>query len=50
MMSQSLEGACLDNESFVTLLSKLVGEAKFLQNNPPELVPCEDRGQSMYCC
>jgi len=46
-MSQSLEGAVLDEESFVSLLSKLVGEAKHLQNNPPELVPCEDRGNSI---
>ncbi|XP_010559314.1 PREDICTED: acetylornithine deacetylase [Tarenaya hassleriana] len=33
----------LSNESFVSLLSKLIGESKFVQNNPPELIPEEDR-------
>lgn len=33
----------LNKDSYVTLLSKLIGEAKFLQNNPPELIPEEDR-------
>lgn len=33
----------LDKESFVTLLSKLIGESKYVQNNPPELIPEEDR-------
>ena len=33
----------LDKDSFVTLLSKLIGEAKYVQNNPPELIPEEDR-------
>lgn len=33
----------LDKESFVTLLRKLIGESKFVQNNPPELIPEEDR-------
>lgn len=33
----------LDEDKFVTLLGKLIGEAKHLQNNPPELVPIEDR-------
>ncbi|KAL6183616.1 hypothetical protein ACLB2K_045027 [Fragaria x ananassa] len=33
----------LDKESFITLLSKLIGEAKFVQNNPPDLIPQEDR-------
>eukprot|EP00882_Tetradesmus_deserticola_P002404 GHRQ01002563.1.p1 GENE.GHRQ01002563.1~~GHRQ01002563.1.p1 ORF type:complete len:440 (+),score=207.27 GHRQ01002563.1:231-1550(+) len=41
-MSQ-LEKFEFDKERFVTLLGKLVGEAKYLQNNPPELVPVEDR-------
>lgn len=27
----------------MTLLSKLIGESKFVQNNPPELIPEEDR-------
>ncbi|KAM1787399.1 hypothetical protein ACFX11_037796 [Malus domestica] len=33
----------LDKESFISLLSKLIGESKYLQNNPPDLIPQEDR-------
>ncbi|KAL1805397.1 hypothetical protein DCAR_0831004 [Daucus carota subsp. sativus] len=33
----------LNTQNFVTLLSKLIGESKYVQNNPPELVPEEDR-------
>ncbi|XP_013604435.1 PREDICTED: acetylornithine deacetylase [Brassica oleracea var. oleracea] len=33
----------LNKDSFVSLLSKLIGESKFVQNNPPELIPQEDR-------
>ncbi|EEF42427.1 acetylornithine deacetylase [Ricinus communis] len=33
----------LDKESFVTLLRKIIGESKHVQNNPPELIPEEDR-------
>ncbi|KAL5985378.1 hypothetical protein ACLOJK_027362 [Asimina triloba] len=33
----------LDRERFVNLLGKIIGEAKHVQNNPPELVPKEDR-------
>ncbi|XP_057520614.1 acetylornithine deacetylase [Amaranthus tricolor] len=33
----------LNKESFVGLLTKLIGESKYLQNNPPELIPEEDR-------
>lgn len=33
----------LDKQSFTALLSKLIGESKFVQNNPPDLVPQEDR-------
>ncbi|XP_042493614.1 acetylornithine deacetylase-like [Macadamia integrifolia] len=33
----------LDKDSFVALLSKLIGESKYVQNNPPELIPEEDR-------
>ncbi|KAL1200646.1 Acetylornithine deacetylase [Cardamine amara subsp. amara] len=32
----------LNKDSFVSLLSKLIGESKFVQNNPPELIPQED--------
>ncbi|KAK9927933.1 hypothetical protein M0R45_025093 [Rubus argutus] len=33
----------LNKDSFISLLSKLIGEAKYVQNNPPELIPQEDR-------
>ncbi|KAF3449455.1 hypothetical protein FNV43_RR10183 [Rhamnella rubrinervis] len=33
----------LNKDSFVSLLSKLIGESKYVQNNPPELIPEEDR-------
>ncbi|KAL9248978.1 Acetylornithine deacetylase-like protein [Drosera capensis] len=33
----------LNQDSFISLLRKLIGEAKYLQNNPPELIPEEDR-------
>jgi acetylornithine deacetylase len=33
----------LNRDSFISLLSKLIGEAKYVQNNPPELIPQEDR-------
>ncbi|XP_076895184.1 acetylornithine deacetylase-like [Bidens hawaiensis] len=33
----------LNKESFVSLLSKLIGESKYVQNNPPDLIPDEDR-------
>ena len=32
-----------NRERYVVLLSKLVGETEFLQNNPPKFVPQEDR-------
>lgn len=35
----------LDEGQFLDLLGKLIGESKYLQNNPPELVPVEDRGE-----
>lgn len=43
-MSLSLDKAELDSDGFVALLGKLIGEAKQLQNNPPDCVPVEDRG------
>ena len=46
-MASSIADATLDEDSFVQLLGSLINEAKFLQNNPPELVPVEDRGK--YC-
>ncbi|XP_073052140.1 acetylornithine deacetylase isoform X2 [Primulina eburnea] len=33
----------LNKDSFVALLGKLIGESKYVQNNPPELIPEEDR-------
>ncbi|GKE27120.1 hypothetical protein Tco_1442504, partial [Tanacetum coccineum] len=33
----------LNKESFTTLLSKLISESEHVQNNPPELIPEEDR-------
>ncbi|PNX85099.1 N-acetylornithine deacetylase-like protein, partial [Trifolium pratense] len=33
----------LERDSFVSLLSNLMDESRYLQNNPPELVPEEDR-------
>ncbi|KAL3619400.1 hypothetical protein CASFOL_036970 [Castilleja foliolosa] len=33
----------LNKDSFVSLLSKLIGESKHVQNNPPDLIPEEDR-------
>lgn len=33
----------LDRDSYVSLLTKVVGEARHVQNNPPDLIPKEDR-------
>eukprot|EP00731_Ephydatia_muelleri_P025862 Em0017g945a len=33
----------LNSDRFVQLLGKLIGEAKYLQNNPPKFIPQEDR-------
>ncbi|OIW10884.1 hypothetical protein TanjilG_27830 [Lupinus angustifolius] len=33
----------LNKDYFVPLLSKLIGESRYVQNNPPELIPEEDR-------
>ncbi|KAI3821584.1 hypothetical protein L1987_09152 [Smallanthus sonchifolius] len=33
----------LNKDSLVTLLTKLIGESKYVQNNPPDLIPEEDR-------
>ncbi|KAF8096766.1 hypothetical protein N665_0301s0014 [Sinapis alba] len=44
MASSMMESlGSLNKDSFVSLLSKLIGESKFVQNNPPELIPQEDR-------
>ncbi|PKA60079.1 IAA-amino acid hydrolase ILR1-like 1 [Apostasia shenzhenica] len=39
---QNLMGS-LDRESYIALLDKIIGEARHVQNNPPELIPKEDR-------
>jgi acetylornithine deacetylase len=41
--SHNINSLELNEESFLQLLEKLIGESKYLQNNPPELVPVEDR-------
>ena len=33
----------LPRDSYVPLLSKLIGESEHVQNNPPDLIPEEDR-------
>ncbi|XP_022852934.1 acetylornithine deacetylase isoform X2 [Olea europaea var. sylvestris] len=45
MASASVRNALgdLNKDSFINLLSKLIGESKYVQNNPPELIPEEDR-------
>eukprot|EP00951_Prasinocladus_malaysianus_P025672 scaffold225803_cov38-Prasinocladus_malaysianus.AAC.2 len=40
----AMEAIVWNEDDFVTLLGKLIGETKYLQNNPPELIPIEDRG------
>ena len=32
-----------NEERFVKLLTKLIGETKYLQDNPPRFIPEEDR-------
>ena len=33
----------LNSERYVALLTNLIGESEFLQNNPPRFVPQEDK-------
>ena len=33
----------LNTDRYVSLMTKLIGETEFLQNNPPKFVPQEDR-------
>lgn len=42
-MASELSKLDLDEGKFLSLLEKLIGESQHLQNNPPELVPVEDR-------
>lgn len=46
-MSEVL-GLELNTEKFVGLLTKLIGEAEYLQNNPPKFIPNEDRLANYY--
>lgn len=39
----ALAGFVLNNERYVGLLEKLIGETEFLQDNPPKFVPQEDK-------
>lgn len=39
-----MDGVEWDEEAYLSLMEKLIGESKFLQNNPPDLIPKEDRG------
>ncbi|GBG90733.1 hypothetical protein CBR_g51240 [Chara braunii] len=41
--SSPVVGWDLDGASFISLLGRLIGEARHLQNNPPENIPKEDR-------
>uniref|UniRef100_A0A5B6YI52 Acetylornithine deacetylase n=2 Tax=Davidia involucrata TaxID=16924 RepID=A0A5B6YI52_DAVIN len=45
MASASVKEALgeLNKDSFVPLLKELIGESKYVQNNPPDLIPEEDR-------
>mmetsp|Transcript_8132 Transcript_8132/g.23335 ORF Transcript_8132/g.23335 Transcript_8132/m.23335 type:complete len:446 (-) Transcript_8132:440-1777(-) len=38
-----MDSVQFDEEAYVSLLEKLIGESKFLQNNPPDQIPMEDR-------
>eukprot|EP00955_Chlamydomonas_euryale_P100311 365274-Chlamydomonas_euryale.AAC.15 len=44
--AMSLEEATLDEDVFIELLGKLIGETRHLQNNAPTEVPVEDRGKA----
>jgi acetylornithine deacetylase len=39
-----MDGWQMDEDQFVGVLGKLIGEAAHLQNNPPDFTPVEDRG------
>jgi acetylornithine deacetylase len=36
-------GLELDTQRYVALMTNLIGETEFLQNNPPKFIPQEDR-------
>ena len=37
----------LNGGRYVALLEKLIGETKFLQDNPPKFIPQEDRSDNV---
>ena len=39
----ALSGFALQQDRYVALLEKLIGESEFLQDNPPKFVPQENR-------
>lgn len=42
-----LSGVVLNEERFISLLEKLIGESEFLQNSPPQgLIPYEDKASN----
>eukprot|EP00249_Psilotum_nudum_P011772 c23370_g1_i2 orf=643-1950(-) len=43
MTMTGLQDLQLSEDCFLPLLSKMIGECKYLQNNPPQLIPAEDR-------
>lgn len=43
MAQSAVAGLEMDEEKYLDLLSKLIGETKLLQNNPPDSIPVEDR-------
>lgn len=49
MATASVSALPFEEAGFISLLSKLLSESQQLQNNPPELVPVEDRGAATCC-
>ncbi|MEW5309948.1 MAG: hypothetical protein WDW38_001788 [Sanguina aurantia] len=43
MAQSSVAALEMDEDKYLGLLSKLIGETKLLQNNPPDSIPVEDR-------
>ena len=39
----AMDGFVLNEERYLRLLEKLIGETEFLQDNPPKFVPQEDK-------
>ena len=42
-LNMALSGFSLNKDRYLGLLEKLIGETEFLQDNPPKLVPQEDK-------